>query len=972
MTDQTANPDLKDLQNEFSTLDRVSHRLAMTDPGAPLQKVLSLLLPRLLSRIGKNDDAKRENRRGVNKRKLSNVENGAQEKLDEMYETIHKKLTEMLMHIMKRVRNDRECKLPCESILELLAGKDVNAFTVNLSLAFLTLGVNRCSPVECSGLLPGLMEFLGSLLIGIDAQDNGSCVGVDYLTDPSRKMRCDQTYHLILRCFEKVSHNPLENAAARRASSTASSQSIDGASISVSSLAKTKDLMLSRPIIAAAVFDLFLDVFLYTSVPANSSLIPNGMSAHGYQCLSGGAASENSGFKSWKEEFGTRAKLKELKLKFLDLIAPCRRFALFLRDENTAEAMTTDTNATTYNLVALGISRTVALMVLLSGDVDLDVKSKAESYLKAHMDTHRGKEVLNSYSGQDKYDQSKDPLLGNQVVLADSLLAYVMGGLSSDKVTKKVLSNYDSKAALTVADSRLGLVHHLSDHNDTHQQAMLSCHRMKLADTSVVPVLKFLSKMLEDSPKLFHVMDMANDNADIAAVCIGSLVLSIFGDMWKPGSSGSPAVESAASLLNALCLRLAMFYETREHDSSARLQTLLAKSMSLACLVLSPTSSGESAPNANGTRVATTQIEIRDKVYGVVCTLARSNKFSLNEMYSLFDCGSETNTDTFTSISTAKLLFGCAANETDTLRPRATSGLDALLSAYVRVVRLQKEKKSPEPKVFHTPVRNPWTTSAQQHVQSNSKSEPNKTKGFSADSLSRSLLPLLWSAGRRSQTKSSRLSAARWAQELILLIDNVGAYHLLCFLAGDDDPSVSMVSKKALSIESTLGQDISMASLNHEDTKASFAELVAAVMCKEKSSSMPTFDRFHVRAQAASLRFLLQLLLGEDNFYGDERLAEYVSVILDSLALHKNRSLTRDETDLLDECSICLAGCTSSSQEARRVVINHGFEDIADQAVKSSSSKARVSLNYKFCSVSNHVAFISDALSSVRALEAFF
>ena len=41
----------KEASNELSTLKRVSHRLAMTDAGPQLEKVLSLLLPRLLRRI---------------------------------------------------------------------------------------------------------------------------------------------------------------------------------------------------------------------------------------------------------------------------------------------------------------------------------------------------------------------------------------------------------------------------------------------------------------------------------------------------------------------------------------------------------------------------------------------------------------------------------------------------------------------------------------------------------------------------------------------------------------------------------------------------------------------------------------------------------------------------------------------------------------------------------------------------------
>ena len=50
--------DLEELQKSASTdlaqLGRVSHRLAMTDDGPQLEKVLGLLLPRLLSRIGAN------------------------------------------------------------------------------------------------------------------------------------------------------------------------------------------------------------------------------------------------------------------------------------------------------------------------------------------------------------------------------------------------------------------------------------------------------------------------------------------------------------------------------------------------------------------------------------------------------------------------------------------------------------------------------------------------------------------------------------------------------------------------------------------------------------------------------------------------------------------------------------------------------------------------------------------------------
>src|SRR6056300_584218 len=120
-TAAAAAAQLTELQNEQSTLNRVSHRLAMTDAGPALGKVLSLLLPRLLVRIGKNDDAKKLHRReregnsssnnnNSNKRKLSgeeittnqdNTTTALHGQIDAMHDTIHKKLIEMLTHTTK-------------------------------------------------------------------------------------------------------------------------------------------------------------------------------------------------------------------------------------------------------------------------------------------------------------------------------------------------------------------------------------------------------------------------------------------------------------------------------------------------------------------------------------------------------------------------------------------------------------------------------------------------------------------------------------------------------------------------------------------------------------------------------------------------------------------------------------------------------------------------------------------------------
>lgn len=100
----------KTAQSELESLGRVSHRLALTESGDPLEKVLSLLLPRLLKRIGSN------NKRST----LTSKSNSSSATLKETYNKIHSKLVQMLSHTMKRVRADKNCKLPCTSILDLL------------------------------------------------------------------------------------------------------------------------------------------------------------------------------------------------------------------------------------------------------------------------------------------------------------------------------------------------------------------------------------------------------------------------------------------------------------------------------------------------------------------------------------------------------------------------------------------------------------------------------------------------------------------------------------------------------------------------------------------------------------------------------------------------------------------------------------------------------------------------------------
>ena len=70
--------------------------------------------------------------------------------------------------------------------------------------------------------------------------------------------------------------------------------------------------------------------------------------------------------------------------------------------------------------------------------------------------------------------------------------------------------------------------------------------------------------MLDDNPKIFHTgMDMDLPESDVAAVSIGTLALSAFGNVHRPGALGSLVMEAAATLLNSLSVRLALFYDAR-------------------------------------------------------------------------------------------------------------------------------------------------------------------------------------------------------------------------------------------------------------------------------------------------------------------------------------------------------------------------------------------------------------------------
>jgi proteasome component ECM29 len=147
------------------------------------------------------------------------------------------------------------------------------------------------------------------------------------------------------------------------------------------------------------------------------------------------------------------------------------------------------------------------------------------------------------------------------------------------------------------------------------------------------------------------------------------------------------------------------------------------------------------------------------------------------------------------SIDTATLLFGCAANEEETLRPRAIAALDILLGGNCHVYVVSAFARTEISTAMDIDGEsNPWSQAPR---VSDAKLQVASGGDFAArnsDGLARALLPLLWSAAQSSQPKASRVAASRWSSDLLKTLDLPSACHILCFLAGDIDVMASSIA----------------------------------------------------------------------------------------------------------------------------------------------------------------------------------
>lgn len=871
---------LKTAKADLASLSRVEHKLALTEADN-LQRVLNLLLPRLLSRIGSNHA----------NQLLAQKDD---EKLQGAYQNIQSKLVSMLSHIMKRVRSDPNCKLPCHEILKLLTEREENnnnksnnndndvmllkyrsnidPFTLNLALTFLTLGIPRCDVAEeISSLLPGTLIIFTAH------------TGISSLSSDSRKLQASQVAHLVLRILERITETELSS------SSTAAKKVGETSSIETA-LNTTRKIISNQPLVSQALFDLLLDVLLYQPT-TSKSIPPPGLSQAGHERLVVGSSTTSP---DWGSEMAATSRLRDMKLAILTLIAPSRRWSLFMGSGKEDR----------------GTCQTIALLVAASGDVHVDVASRAASYLKAYLDKSRSKDNSSNESDGEGRNNFHNIEIPNAVIIG--LQHLVLGDANAEAAM--------DKSKMKAKPLSLGIPREPYTPNQ-HQMA-LSLKRRMAAEKTNAMILSFCSKLLDETP--YALLDISD------AIAVGTLSTLCAKKLLATFTSGLSLTQasahiSASKLLNAVCIRLtaspSVVDNTHIHD-------LFTHALSTACSALAHITNSNSRDANEGS------VTVRDSCYGVICSLSRCPEY--RNTGKIFG-------ESATSVDTTKLMFACATNEAETLRPRAVAALDALLAAYVEIYTRQEVVVNDSVQDAET---NPWAAKA----STREAAQPSTSQERQV--LSRALLPLLWSAGQTSKSKASRVSVARWASELLKLLDLPNAMQLLCYLAGDTDVTAAGIARSGLGVDKKLGE-----AFNSATSDMSFPDFVdvARVLFTKSANdaqvSRPRYYDFNFNGKAVALRFGLKCLLGD--LYGGEDHA--VKVFIEALSDTLRQFGTaqggkvvlqgRASVDLLDECTICLAGCVSTSQFARSLLIEEKtaatVEDLKFLTINVESSKAR-------------------------------
>ncbi len=863
----------QDAENDLISLSRVSHRLAMVDTTDKLSQVLDKLLPRLLQRIGDNHQ-------------LQLVESW------DVRARIHAKLVEMLSHTMKRVREDTKCQIPCLGILELLVEPqfttkpNVDPFTMNLSLAFLTLGLSRCQELE--PLLSGLMVLHGHFSV-VEPEK--------LLHSPSTKAQWHQVTHLLFRAMDfimksedmsfKKNHSSLVSTSKRLKSNSSEEQD---STMTQDPLISVRALLAQDEVAASAFYDFLLDLLLYQTVPATSSVPPPGMSQAAHDRLKGGA-SETA--RDWGAEMAPRSQLVQMKCRCLDWFAPSRRWGVFM---NTT----------------LGRTRTMALLIAAAGDPTPEVSQRAATYLKQHLDSQR----------EESY--------GDPGILIQELLILCVGASNAQLVLSKQQSEVPT----------LGIHHKVPA---TNQQAALSLKRRMVSETTFATMVEHVSKILQDVPQI--VSKSVSTIGSLAALACDKTLSQLRTLSGMSLLQGRQYV-SAAQLLNSLVARIA----TKTVDDSAPM--LLAKSMAIACNCLSTvvSSNGTSSINSSGSEGNTS---VRDALYGVICSLSRSN-LPTEKMTWLFAKGDPVSSILSIETATLLFGCIAAEEETLRPRAvAALDALLGAYCRIINQNDTKEDEKDTINGAVQPVVDNPWgeQTSSTDTVMKGDVD--NKIKTMPKLELSRLLLPLLWNAAQHSQPKQSRVAASRWASDLLSLLDLVSASHILCCLAGDSDVTAATIARDALNLGNTTKADEASPPRVPADFAQCIGVLFADNHAASNNlSSRPNYWEFTPQGRASAVEYLLQCLLHDIYGGDDDAIQTFVSAISASILDAANQA-RREYLGLLDICAEALSLCLSTSSLARSLVVSQNTPlttiTIQQLSLGCNSSKARRLLAESWC-----------------------
>ncbi|KAL3920061.1 MAG: hypothetical protein SGILL_003448 [Bacillariaceae sp.] len=727
---------------DLASLARVSHRLALVDTTEKLQAVLDKLLPRLLQRIGDNHQLQME----IKDRQLS-----------EALSKIHLKLVEMLSHTMKRVRHDRNCKLNAVAIVQLLvteedgdgksrllqAKDNMDSFSLNLSLTFLTLTVPRCSVGELEQILPGLLVLHAAYEQKVDAElSNGDA---STTTTSSTKKQWHQVSHLLLSTLERLiaeeeasmKEQQTKKNANKRIKTSPEEKKQEKEEPDEpqqpSGLEKARQVILNNPSVAASTYDLLLDALLYSTQVGN--VPPGGLSSVGWERLKDGYSEKE---KDWQAEMAPLNRLAQFKTRLIEWAAPSRRWGLFLVD-NPNES---DDNKSLSEESILGISRTLTLLTVASGDPMKSVAEEAKQYLKQYFDL---KSNTKGFGDADRFSKE--------------LLSLSVGKINA-------VSVLPSSVSTTSTEDRNGLGLY---------RAGVTCQRRQVSETHYAEMVGMATKAFDDTTDN-GIVDMGK----LVILSSDKMLSKLTNAVGLNNQRGKPFV-LAAEQLSALVMRL-----EKCKTQHLKIFNLDARALTLAVKVLTPIGATKVTSSSNA--VSESHVSVRDSIYGCLSTLSRSS-FATEKFFCLMAVGDMQTA--VLSVDLLHLLLRCVGNEVDRLRPRATAALDALLFACRRVTEMEEQDDAQDQA---TPDANPWSTTATQ------SKTPVASGADLPSQLAKFVLPLLWNASRSSQPRQSRVAASRWASDLMITIDAANATHILCYLAGDADVTAAAIARDGLDL----------------------------------------------------------------------------------------------------------------------------------------------------------------------------